>query len=1043
GDGELLERTVFAQAGLFALETALFRLVESWGVVPDVVGGHSVGEVTAAHVAGVLSLEDAAVLVAARGRLMEALPEGGAMVAVGVSEEQVRPLLVPGVDIAAVNGPAAVVLSGDEEPVLRVAQELSEQGHRTRRLAVSHAFHSARMEPMLQEFQEAIADLSFAAPLIPLVSNVTGQLADTETVRSPEYWVEHVRSAVRFADGVRALADHGVSTYLELAPDAVLSAMVGDCLPDETAERPVVVPSLRREGNESRALMSAVAQLHVAGVHIDFSALFGGALPPTHLPDLPTYAFQRTHYWLHDTRPASDRSSAGAPSDTDAVDARFWAAVERGDLGSVAEALDLADGEENRAALDAMGGALGVLSDWRRKRGEKSAADRLRYQVTWKPLPGATSGVPTGTWLVVLPYGCQDEEYAAQVAPVLKRQGLRTTTLRLDGPEPPDRAAFTEMLRGALADHDDVSGVLSLLALDQRVRPGSATLTEGAAATLALVQALGDLGLAGSAGSGPRMYCATRGAVTTGAADRLSAPEQAAVWGLGLAVALEQPDRWGALVDLPDVFDDRAARTLLAALADPGDEDQLAIRATGAFVRRLRGHPLPTGVPEPEWRPRGTVLVTGGTEGLGRHAARWLAGAGAEHLVLTVDSDPEAPHVVALRDELSGLGAKVTVCPTDLTDRTAVERLLTGPAAYPELSGVVHTADLARIAQTDATSADELAETLAAKVDGLVHLDTLLADRELDLFVVFSSVASVWGGGGQGLIGAANAQLDTLIERRRARGLVATSVAWGVIDGFGVAADATAQEQLRRRGVLPMAPEAAMAALTHAVRHDDTLVAVVDIDWSAFVPAFTSLRPSPLIGDLPGVQEIVDSLRTDDATDESASEFLRELAAGSDAERERALMKVVRENTASALGHSGVEAVKPQRAFQEMGFDSLAAVNLRNTLGAALGTRLPATLVFDYPTPAALVEYLRTELLGDQGDDEATEADEEEIRRVLAAVPFSRFREAGVLAALRSLARTEAAAQDGSRPSADEELDLIDGMDIAGLVQRAFDGTQL
>ncbi|WP_262706231.1 MULTISPECIES: SDR family NAD(P)-dependent oxidoreductase, partial [Streptomyces] len=955
--------------------------------------------------------------------------------------------LVSGVDIAAVNGPGAVVLSGDEEPVLRVAEELSGQGCRTRRLAVSHAFHSARMEPMLQEFREAIANVSFAAPLIPLVSNVTGRLADTETVCSPEYWVEHVRSAVRFADGVRALADHGVSTYLELAPDAVLSAMVGDCMPEEVAEQTVVVPSLRREGDEPRALMSAVAHLHVAGVRIDFSALFGGAVPPVHLPDLPTYAFQRAHYWLHGTRPASDQSPAGASGGTDAIDARFWAAVERGDLGSVAEALDLADADENRAALDAMGGALGVLSDWRRKRGEKSAADRLRYQVTWKPLPGATSGVPTGTWLVVLPYGCQDEEYAARVAPVLNRQGLRTTTLRADGPESPDRAAFAEMLRGALADHDDIAGVLSLLALDQRVRPGSATLTEGTAATLALVQALGDLGSAGSAGSGHRLYCATRGAVTVGATDRLSAPAQAAVWGLGLAVALEQPDRWGALVDLPDVFDDRAARTLLAALADPGDEDQLAIRATGALVRRLRGHPLPTGATKPEWRPRGTVLVTGGTEGLGRHAARWLAGAGAEHLVLTVGSDLEAPHevphVVALRDELSGLGAKVTVCPTDLTDRDAVERLLTGPAAYPELSGVVHTADLARIAQTDATGADELAETLAAKVDGLLHLDTLLADRELDLFVVFSSVASVWGGGGQGLIGAANAQLDALIERRRARGLVATSVAWGVIDGFGVAADATAQEQLRRRGVLPMAPEAAMAALTHTVRHDDTLVAVVDIDWSAFVPAFTSLRPSPLIGDLPGVQEIVDSLRTDDATDESASEFLRELAAGSDAERERALMKVVRENAAIALGHSGVEAVKSQRAFQEMGFDSLAAVNLRNTLGAALGARLPATLVFDYPTPTALVEYLRTELLGDQGDDEATEADEEEIRRVLAAVPFSRFREAGVLDALRSLARTEAAARDGSRPSADEELDLIDGMDIAGLVQRAFDGTQL
>nr|WP_269785853.1 type I polyketide synthase [Streptomyces antimycoticus] len=1040
GDGELLEGTVFAQAGLFAVEVGLFRLVESWGVVVDVVGGHSVGEVAAAYVAGVLSLVDAAVLVAARGRLMGVLPEGGVMVAVGAGEEEVRPLLVEGVDIAAVNGPAAVVLSGDEEPVLRVALELSERGCRTRRLAVSHAFHSARMEPMLEEFREAIADLSFSAPVIPLVSNVTGRLADAEMVCSPEYWVEHVRAAVRFGDGVRALADYGVSTYLELAPDAVLSAMIGDCLPEESAAESVVVPSLRREGDEVRALLSAVARLHVAGVRIDFGALFGGSVPPVHLPDLPTYAFQRAHYWLHDTRPGAHQSPVGASDDTD--DARFWAAVEREDLGSVAEVLDLADGEDARAALDAVGGALGVLSDWRRKRGEKSTADRLRYQVTWKPLPGAASGVPTGTWLVVLPYGCRDEEYAAQVVPALNRQGLRTTTLRLDGAESADRVALAETLRGALADHEDIGGVLSLLALDQRKRPGSATLTEGAAATLALVQALGDLG------SGHRLYCATTGAVSVGATDRLSAPEQAAVWGLGLAVALEQPDRWGALVDLPDVFDDRAARTLLGALADPGGEDQLAIRATGAFVRRMRSHPLPSVVAKPEWRPRGTVLVTGGTEGLGRHAARWLAGAGAEHLVLTVGTDPgapdpEAPDVVALRDELSGQGAKVTVCPVDLTDRDAVERLLTGPAAYPELTGVVHTADLAWIAQTDATSADELARTLAAKVDGLLHLDTLLADRELDLFVVFSSVASVWGGGGQGLIGAANAQLDALIERRRARGLVATSVAWGVIDGFGVAADATAQEQLRRRGVLPMAPEAAMAALTHAVRHDDTLVAVADIDWAAFVPAFTSLRPSPLIGDLPGVQEIVDGLRPDESADESASEFLRELAAGSDAERERALMKVVRENAAIALGHSGVEAVKPQRAFQEMGFDSLAAVNLRNTLGAALGTRLSATLVFDYPTPAALVEYLRTELLGDQGDDEVTEADEEEIRRVLASVPFSRFREAGVLDALRSLARTDATAGNGSRPSADEELDLIDGMDIAGLVQRAFDGTQL
>ena len=294
-DAGALERTVFAQAGLFAVETALFRLVESWGVTPDVVGGHSIGEVTAAHVAGVLSLEDAAKLVAARGRLMDALPEGGAMVTVAASEEEVRPLLEPGVEIAAVNGPSSVVLSGDEYPVSKVAGELTERGRRTKRLAVSHAFHSARMEPMLAEFERIVQGLSFADPAIPLVSNVTGELADTQVLRSPAYWVRHVRSMVRFADGVRALGVYGVNTFLELGPDGTLSAMGRECLDDVAV---AFVPALRREGDEPRALMTALARLHISGRPVDFRALFGAAAPLSLVSELPTYAFQQDKYWL-------------------------------------------------------------------------------------------------------------------------------------------------------------------------------------------------------------------------------------------------------------------------------------------------------------------------------------------------------------------------------------------------------------------------------------------------------------------------------------------------------------------------------------------------------------------------------------------------------------------------------------------------------------------------------------------------------------------------------------------------------------------------
>ncbi|MEU9448684.1 type I polyketide synthase [Streptomyces sp. NPDC048277] len=283
--GELIERTVFAQASLFALGVGLLRLWESFGVRPDVVAGHSVGEIAAAHAAGVLSLADAITLVAARGLLMEALPPGGVMVSVLAPEQRVRAALVPGVDVAAVNGPSSVVLSGDEHAVSRVADELAAAGHKTKRLTVSHAFHSALMEPMLAEFRAAVSGLTFAPPQLPFVSTVTGTvMAEFDA----EYWVRQVRDTVRFADGVGALADCEVRTVLELGPDGALSALGRDCSPDE---RIAFVPSLHRDGDVLRALAAG----HVRGVAVDWSPLLGAG--PVHT-GLPTYAFQHENFWL-------------------------------------------------------------------------------------------------------------------------------------------------------------------------------------------------------------------------------------------------------------------------------------------------------------------------------------------------------------------------------------------------------------------------------------------------------------------------------------------------------------------------------------------------------------------------------------------------------------------------------------------------------------------------------------------------------------------------------------------------------------------------
>ncbi|MGH3875475.1 MAG: SDR family NAD(P)-dependent oxidoreductase [Actinophytocola sp.] len=286
-DTEELHETGFTQPALFAFEVALFRLFESWGVRPDFVAGHSIGELAAAHVAGVFSLADAARLVTARARLMQALPSGGAMVAVQATEDEVTPLLsdVEGVSVAAVNGTTSVVLSGEEIATLRVAEDFEQQGRKTKRLTVSHAFHSPLMDPMLDEYRTIAEDLSYTDPSIPVISTVTGQTTDQLT--DPDYWVNQVRQPVRFADTMRTLESAGVQTFLEIGPDAALTALADS----DTA---TFVPAQRRNRDEAAAVTEAVGRLYARGVPLDLAGLFPGA----GRVDLPTYAFQRTRYWL-------------------------------------------------------------------------------------------------------------------------------------------------------------------------------------------------------------------------------------------------------------------------------------------------------------------------------------------------------------------------------------------------------------------------------------------------------------------------------------------------------------------------------------------------------------------------------------------------------------------------------------------------------------------------------------------------------------------------------------------------------------------------
>ncbi|WP_051791385.1 type I polyketide synthase [Amycolatopsis jejuensis] len=906
-DHDLLEQTGWAQPALFAVEVALFRLLESFGVSPGFVAGHSIGEIAAAHVAGVLSAADAGTMVTARGRLMQALPGNGSMVSVQAAEAEVRPLLAgheSTVSLAAVNGPDAVVLSGEESAVSAIAATFAAQGRKIRRLPVSHAFHSPLMEPMLAEFRGVVEGLDLRLPRLPVVSAVTGALAGAEILGTPDYWVRQVAETVRFADTVAALRDAGAAGFLEIGPDGVLSAMARHNLPAEA----VVIPALRKDRSEETSIVAALAGLHVLGTPIDWPEFFSGR--GARSVDLPTYAFQHERFW----------PEPGPDSPEPAADDRFWAAVEH------------ADPEVLAGELGVTGAALGevvpALSARRRQYRDESTVDSWWYRETWLPLPGpASPGLP-GCWLVVVPPAHFEDAWIESVV-----EALGPAAIRLDAAGT-GRAELAAQLSDLAPDR--LAGIVSLLAFAE----------SGAAATAGLLQALGEVG------STAAVWAVTRGAVSTGRADPPTAVAQAGVWGLGRVAALEYPQLWGGLIDLPDVLDQRAAGRFRGVLADAA-EDQIAVRASGVFGRRLV--PAPPGDDRPGWRPTGTVLITGGTGALGAHVARDLAAKGVPHVVLASRRGADAPGAAQLRDELTALGTQVTVCACDVSDREAVRDLLAGlPAEFP-LTAVVHTAGVLDDGVLDALTPDRFDPVFRAKVTSALVLDELTRDLGLEAFVLFSSIAGAVGSPGQGNYAAANAVLDAIAQRRRADGLAATSIAWAAWAGDGMAAGAS--DRARRLGGASLEPGPALAALSRAVTEAAGNPVVADLRDPLLLNTLLGLRPSPLLAELPEARRV--------APDEpSAGAGLRgQLGELPEADRSAMLLEIVRTHAAAVLGHGSAAAVRAGAAFRDLGFDSLTGVEVANQLAVATGVALPATVVFDYPTPAELAEHLLRELL--------------------------------------------------------------------------------
>ncbi|WP_019546342.1 type I polyketide synthase [Streptomyces sulphureus] len=959
-EAALLDRTEFAQPALFAVEVALFALLESWGVRPERLLGHSVGALAAAHVGGVLSLADACAVVAARGRLMQALPSGGTMAALQATEDEVVPLLrgrEDRVGLAAVNGPRSVVVSGDGDVVDEVCAHWRESGRRVKQLNVSHAFHSPRMDGMLDDFLDVTASVDWHEPTIPLVSDMTGAPAGPRAWGDPRYWVDHVRRTVRFHDGLEALRADGVTAFLELGPDTALTGVASD----SGRGTDVHVACLPRGRPEAHSVLTALARLHCHGVAVAWEALLPGRGRPL---DLPTYPFQRERYWLEpEARPRA------------AEEDRFWSLVDAAPEALAAE-LGVAPDAELPAVLPA-------LRRWRDGAARRTGTDAWRYGVAWRPVGSADEPSLTGRWLVV-----GDDAHGLVAA----LSGLGAEVTHLPATASSDRAALAALL----APLPPPDGVVAT--------PGA---DEPSSAVLALLQALGDAGFPAP------LWCLTRGAVAV--AQEAPDVAQAAVWGLGRVAALEHPDRWGGLLDLPAALPTDLGPLLGSALTGP--DDQLALREGGLLARRLVPRPAAGGA-APELS--GTALVTGGTGGLGARVAKSLAARGARHLLLLSRRGPDAPGAGPLRDELAALGATATIRACDVADRAALARALADVPEEQPLRAVVHAAGVLDDGVLDAQTPERLATVLAAKSVAARHLHELTHGQDLAAFVVFSSLAGVLGTPGQGNYAAANAQLDALAEQRHAQGRPATSVAWGpwAEDGMAHGLDTG---RLRKSGVRPMDPDLALDALWDAVGDGAPTVLVADVEWDAFAARAAAFRPSTQLAELTAAA----------AGPRARTPTLdRDLPGLPPAERHARVRGVVREHVAVTLGHGSGWRLDSELSFRSLGFDSLMAVELRNRLDAATGLKLPSTLVFDHPTPEALVAHLLSALLDEATTGpEAALAEVDRLEGVLGSASLDDEARGAVEARLRELLKHwSAGPADGpalAQASAEEVVDFI------------------
>lgn len=776
----VINETRFAQPALFVTEYALASLWMSWGISPSAMLGHSIGEYVAAHLSGVLSLEDALAVVAARGRLMQALPPGS-MAAVHCAAEELTRILGSGVEIAAINAPGLCTVSGPATQVAELLKRLEAKGIDARPLHTSHAFHSSMMQPAVASFTAVLDSIKLSPPKTPYASNVTGTWITPEQATSPAYYGSHMRRAVLFDAGIRTLAADPAALFLEVGPGVALTSLARLALGKERAKHVISSLSHSRENKPSRATMlEALGQLWLAGAKPDWAGVHAGSQPRR--VALPTYPFERKRHWVDAAAAPSAKPAPVQPS----ANAEDWLYA------------------PTWARSDHRAGKKAVLSE--------------AWLVLARPGPVADAVVrrakEAGADPVLVEYGDRFEI-------------VNDTHLRIRLAEAKDVAAALRHVREA------GGSVRKAIYLWNDPGVDSLDHTSTYHALVALVQEL-------TKGGDSRIIVGTFGAASV-LSEPINAPTAAIALGPVLTLPIEVPGLVMRAVDLDVNDSEHAAETFVSEAANPDAENVVAWRAGRRWARRFERLSLPSAdIAQLPLKSRGVYLVTGGLGGIGVTLARWLAERTSARLLLTARTaippreeweaqlSRRAPNdriATAIRDikAIEQAGGEVLTAVADTADVTAMKRAIElARASWGAIDGVIHAAGVpgsGKIAFLK--QAIDVQEAFSPKIDGLSVLVSLLGDAPLDFVALMSSLSASRSGPGLSDYAGANAFLDAFAESAARppgwRNVVAFD--WGVWREVGMVARNVAEahrsawENELRLGISPAAGQELFARI--------------------------------------------------------------------------------------------------------------------------------------------------------------------------------------------------------------------------------------